>query len=52
MRKIRITKRHHQDKWWLEPLPLDARDPDIVRVKQSDRPIEADRHSARSPRPA
>jgi hypothetical protein len=33
MKQLRITKRHHQDGWRLDPLPLDPRDPDIVRAK-------------------
>ena len=34
MRQIRITKRQRPAPCWLEPLPLDPRDPDIVRAKQ------------------
>ena len=34
MRQIRITKRQRPAPCWLEPLPLDAHDPDIVRAKQ------------------
>jgi hypothetical protein len=34
MKQLRITKRHRPDGWRLEPLPLDARDPDIVRAKE------------------
>jgi hypothetical protein len=34
MTQIRITKRRRPDDWWLEPLPVDPRDPDIVRAKQ------------------
>jgi hypothetical protein len=34
MRKIRISKRHHPAKRWLEPLQLDPRDRDIARAKQ------------------
>jgi hypothetical protein len=37
MKQLRITKRHHPDGWRLEPLPLDPRDPDIVRAKELDR---------------
>jgi hypothetical protein len=33
MRQIRMTKRRRPDDWRLEPLPLDPRDPDIVRAK-------------------
>jgi hypothetical protein len=35
MRKIRISKRHNPAQRRLEPLPLDPRDRDIVRAKQS-----------------
>ena len=34
MKQLRITKRHRPDDWRLEPLPLDPRDPDIVRAKE------------------
>ena len=34
MTQIRITKRRRPDDRWLEPLPLDPRDPDIVRAKE------------------
>jgi hypothetical protein len=34
MTQIRITKRRRADDWRLEPLPLDPRDPDIVRAKE------------------
>jgi len=34
MKQLRITKRHRQEDWRLEPLPLDPRDPDIVRAKE------------------
>jgi len=34
MTQIRITKRRRPDGWWLEPLPVDPRDPDIVRAKE------------------
>jgi hypothetical protein len=37
MRQIRITKRHRSGDRWAEPLPLDPRDPDIVRAKERDR---------------
>jgi len=37
MKQIRITKRRRPDDWRLEPLPLDPRDPDIVRAKEIDR---------------
>lgn len=34
MTQIRITKRRRPDDRWLEPLPLDPRDPDIVHAKE------------------
>jgi len=34
MTQIRITKRRRPDDMRLEPLPLDPRDPDIVRAKE------------------
>jgi hypothetical protein len=34
MTQIRITKRRRPGDWRLEPLPLDPRDPDIVRAKE------------------
>jgi hypothetical protein len=34
MKQLRITKRHRSDGWRLDPLPLDPRDPDIVRAKE------------------
>jgi hypothetical protein len=47
MRKIRTNKRHHPAKWWLELLPQDLRDPDIVRAKQLGQP-SARRRTVRS----
>ena len=38
MTQIRITKRRRSDDMRLEPLPLDPRDPDIVRAKELARP--------------
>jgi hypothetical protein len=34
MKQLRITKQRRPDAWRLEPLPLDPRDPDIVRAKE------------------
>jgi hypothetical protein len=34
MKQIRINKQHRPAREWLEPLPPDARDPDVVRAKQ------------------
>jgi hypothetical protein len=33
MRQIRITKHQRPARSWQEPLPADARDPDIARAK-------------------
>jgi hypothetical protein len=37
MKQVRITRRHRPGGWRLDPLPLDPRDPDIVRAKELDR---------------
>jgi hypothetical protein len=38
MRRIRIEKpKPRRERWWLEVLPLDPRDPDIVQSKAIDR---------------
>ena len=34
MKQVRIRKLQHTARVWLDPLPLDARDPDVVRAKQ------------------
>jgi hypothetical protein len=34
MRQIQISKRQRPARWQREPLPPDARDPDIARAKQ------------------
>jgi hypothetical protein len=34
MKQLRITRRHRPGGWRLDPLPLDPRDPDIVRAKE------------------
>ena len=34
MKQIRINRQHRPAREWLEPLPPDARDPDVVRAKQ------------------
>ena len=49
MKQLRITKRHRPDMrgWRQEPLPLDPRDPDIVRAKELAR-----RASAAAARPS
>jgi hypothetical protein len=34
MKRVRIEKpRPRRERWWLEVLPLDPRDPDIMRAK-------------------
>jgi hypothetical protein len=37
MRQVQVSKRHRPGAWRLDPLPLDPRDPDIVRAKEADR---------------
>ena len=37
MKQLRVTKRHRPGGWRLDPLPLDPRDPDIVRAKEAAR---------------
>ena len=34
MKQIRVRKPQHSARLWLDPLPPDAGDPDIVRAKQ------------------
>jgi hypothetical protein len=41
MKQIRISKQHRPARKWLEPLPLELRDPDVVRAKQLARRAEA-----------
>jgi hypothetical protein len=41
MKQIRISKQHCPARKWLEPLPLELRDPDVVRAKQLARRAEA-----------
>jgi hypothetical protein len=43
MKQIRMTRRRRPDDWQLEPLPLDPRDPDIVRAKELARRAETPR---------
>jgi hypothetical protein len=53
MKKIAISKRHQRAKSWLELLPLDPRDQDIVRAKRLTRPLRpSQRRRGRSPRTA
>jgi hypothetical protein len=38
MKRIRIEKQKPwRERWWLDALPLDPRDPDVVRAKEIDR---------------
>jgi hypothetical protein len=38
MKRIRIEKpKPRHERWWLEVLPLDPRDPEVVRAKAIDR---------------
>ena len=48
MKQIRIRKQNRPTHTWLEPLPLDLRDPDVVRAKQLAR--RADSRSQRQRR--
>jgi hypothetical protein len=34
VKQIRISKQHRPARKWLEPLPQELRDPDVVRAKQ------------------
>ena len=49
MKQIRVSKQHRPAREWLEPLPLEPRDPDVVRAKQLAR--RADSRSQRQRRP-
>jgi hypothetical protein len=51
MTQIRITKRRRPDDWWLEPLPVDPRDPDIVRAKEIARRAGTATQAGRTGRP-
>jgi hypothetical protein len=48
MKQIRIRKQDRHTREWLEPLPVELRDPDVVRAKQLAR--RADRRSQRQRR--
>lgn len=38
MKRVRIEKpKRRVERWWLEVLPVDPRDPDVVRAKAFDR---------------
>ena len=54
MRRIRIEKRVRRiERWWLDVLPLNPRDPGVVRAKAVARSLPGDvRNSARSSRTA
>ena len=50
MKQIQVSKRHRQSGWWLDPLPADPRDPDVVRVKEMDRRSRTSPRRSRHPR--
>jgi hypothetical protein len=50
MRQIRVTKRQRPSDWRQEPLPLDPRDPDIVRAKELARRSSTPQPAAQSRR--
>jgi hypothetical protein len=50
MRQIRVTKRPRPSDWRQEPLPLDPRDPDIVRAKELARRSSTSRPAAQAKR--
>ena len=52
MKQLRITRRHRPDDWRLDPLPLDPRDPDIVRAKELARRSRVAASRAARPRQA
>jgi len=52
MKQIRMTRRRRPDDWRLEPLPLDPRDPDIVRAKELARRAHAGASRPGRARPA
>jgi len=53
MRQIRTIKKRRPEDWRLEPLPLDPRDPDIVRAKElARRARAATLRAGRAERPA
>ena len=50
MKQIRINRQHRPAREWLEPLPPEARDPDVVRAKQLARRANARSQRQRQPR--
>ena len=50
MKQIQAGKRHRPNAWWLDPLPTDPRDPDVVRVKQLARRSRITPQRSRQPR--
>ena len=48
MKQIRVRKQNRPAREWLEPLPLEPRDPDVVRAKELAR--RADSRSQRQQR--
>lgn len=46
MKRVRIEKpKRRVDRWWLEVLPIDPRDPDVVRAKAIDQVVRSDRRN-------
>ena len=44
MRQVQVRKRHRPGAWQPDPLPLDPRDPDIVRAKEVARRVSENPH--------
>ena len=50
MKQIQAGKRHRPSGWWLDPLPADPRDPDVVRIKELARRSRTAPQPSRQPR--
>jgi hypothetical protein len=47
MKRVRIEKpKRRVDRWWLEVLPIDPRDPDVARAKTIDQAGGSDRRNS------
>lgn len=47
MKRVRIEKpKRRVDRWWLEVLPIDPRDLDVVRAKTIDQAGRSDRRKS------
>jgi hypothetical protein len=51
MKQVQVSKRRRAGNWWLDPLPTDPRDPDIVRVKELARRSRTSPRRSRHSRP-